>query len=303
VHNGPKVTVLVAAYNCPETLPTCLRALEQQSWKNLEVIVIDDHSPTSETFEIARKWAHRDPRFTAIRMPENGGAYIARNHGLSIATGKYVTLHDADDWSHPLKIETQIRYLEENLDVIACMGSQARIQEDLAFLRWSNFGRLVQTNMSSLMFRREPVLDALGYWDRVRFGGDSEFVQRLRLHFGDENVVTLQNAVHSFPRFNKTSIVASDELGALQLPYGVRRIYKEFQKLSHEQGHIKYEQHPEHRPFPVPKCMLLPKEKLKFRRHYDVIIISDFRLPGGSTSSNEQEIICQKQAGLNTGIL
>src|SRR5699024_254753 len=79
VHNGPKVTVFVAAYNCPETIPTCLRALEQQSWKNLEVIVIDDHSPTSETLEIARKWAHRDPRFTAIRMPENGGAYIARN--------------------------------------------------------------------------------------------------------------------------------------------------------------------------------------------------------------------------------
>lgn len=303
IHNGPKVTVLVAAYNCPDTLPTCLRSLEQQSWRNLEVIVLDDHSPTLETFEIAQEWAAKDSRFKAIRMPENGGAYVARNHGLSIATGEFVTLHDADDWSHPLKIETQIKYLIEHPGIVGCISSLARVQNELKFQRWTGNGSLIQKNMSSLMFRRLVILNTIGYWDKVYFGGDTEFLNRLRSYFGKEKIVTLEDAIHSLPRLEDTSIVASDTFGYHQLPYGARRQYLESQKVSHKAGFLKYEQHPKIRPFPVPDTMILNKNIRQQRRHYDVVIASDFRLLGGSTHSNAQEILCQAKNDISTGIL
>ena len=60
-------------------------------------------------------------------MPKNNGAYIARNYGLDIAKGEFVTIHDADDWSHPSKIETQVEFLIKNKDVIGCTSRQGSL--------------------------------------------------------------------------------------------------------------------------------------------------------------------------------
>src|SRR5699024_3526085 len=80
-------------------------------------------------------------------------------------------------------------------------------------------------------------------------------------------------------------------------------VYKEFQTISHQKAKLRYEKCPESRPFPVPRPMLKNRLGLEKREHYDVIIVSDFRLPGGTTSSNVEELVCQRQAGLKTGIL
>lgn len=303
IHDGPKVTVLVAAYNCPDTLPTCLRSLEEQSWKNLEVIVLDDYSPTLETFEIAQKWATKDPRFKAIRMPENGGAYVARNHGLSIATGKFVTLHDADDWSHPLKIETQVRHLEESPDIVANMTQTFRLTENLDVLRWSGNGSFILTNVSSFMFRRKKIVENIGYWDRVRFSADSEFIDRIKYFFGQQSVVILKGLIYSIQRDSVVSMIRDTEFGIHQMAHGARRQYKEVQEFHHGLGNLKYDIKPSKRPFPVPRCMVTGKLKLTQREHFGVIIASDFRMLGGSTHSNTQEILCQAKNDIGTGIL
>lgn len=305
VISGPKVSVLVAAYNAADTLPTCLRALEQQSWKNLEVIVLDDCSPTLETFNIAQSFAQKDPRFKVIRMPENRGAYVARNYGLNKSTGEYVTLHDADDWSHPLKIETQVRCLIENSSLIACTSRGARVTPDLMFSRVTGMGQFIQINMSSLMFRRIPVVESVGFWDTVRFGADSEYIARIKYHFGDVALRNIKGAVHSFFRVTESSAVADEVLGFNQMPSGVRLLYRQAQQysLSFPTPIVKYPQEQERRSLPVSRAMLIPKRGLSTRKHYNVIIASDFRLPGGTTSSNIEEINCQHASGITTGIL
>ena len=133
VIDEPKVTVLIAAYDAAEMLATALRSLQEQTWKNLEILVLDDCSPNPSTCEIAELFAASDPRIRLIRMEENGGAYVARNRGLDEATGEYVTIHDADDWSHPLKIETQVRFMQAHADVMGCTSEQARCKDDLSF--------------------------------------------------------------------------------------------------------------------------------------------------------------------------
>ena len=274
---GPKVTVLVAAYQAASTIKTALRSLAEQTWRNLEVLVIDDASPSPETARDVERVAATDPRFRLIRMPENAGAYAARNRGLEQASGDYVTLHDADDWSHPVKIERQVRFLEANRRAIGCLSEQARVSEDLAFIQLRSRAEFISTNYSSLLFRREPVRQALGCWDSVRFGADSEFIARMKKVFGTAKVVRMATGPLSFQR-QAAGTITADAVTGIDPGYhyyGARKEYLDAQRHHHSRAaSLKYKGNPVRRPFPVPPMMLpRPSEAVSF----DVVYLGDFR--------------------------
>jgi hypothetical protein len=108
--NQAKLSVLVPAHNCSETLPVALSCILNQTWRNLEVIVVDDGS-ADDTFDVIEEFRRQDSRVVGVRHTSNLGAYCARNTALDQATGDLVTVHDADDWSHPQKFEAQINAL------------------------------------------------------------------------------------------------------------------------------------------------------------------------------------------------
>ena len=236
VSGDPLVTVLVAAHQAGATLPTALRALQEQSWQNLEILVLDDASPGPETAQVAQAFAARDPRIRLIRMDRNGGAYVARNHGLAQAKGEFVTLHDADDWAHPLRIETQMRHLRDNPGVIGCLSLQARMRDDLRLTRWTGDGHFIIPNTASFLFRRAPVVQDFGGWDRVRISADNELIRRIRRVHGPGAVVQLQGAPLAFQRDSDTSVVADEHLGINGFLYGARRAYAEAQTHHRDTG-------------------------------------------------------------------
>ena len=100
---GPLVTVIVPVHDAAGTLGTALASLAEQTHAALEVLVVDDAS-TDRSPAIAAAIAARDPRFRLIRQPKNLGGYAARNRALAEARGDFVTVQDADDWSHPERI-------------------------------------------------------------------------------------------------------------------------------------------------------------------------------------------------------
>lgn len=306
IDDGPKVTVLLAAYNAADVIGTALRSLLAQSWRNLEVIVIDDCSPDDgATCVEVERFAAVDPRIRLLRMERNGGAYVARNHGLDMATGEFVTIHDADDWSHPIKIETQVRYLQAHPTVTGCTSEQARAQSDLSFRRWTGQGRLVIQNTSSFMFRREPVRAELGYWDTVRFAADSEFIRRITRVFGKGAVVPLPTGPLSFQRDSETSVVADDIKGMNGFYYGVRKEYFEAQMHHHKSGgSLKYENKLESRPFPVP-AMMQPYRMAYNDEHYrfDAIFIGDFRVITDEVANAIERILRLKAHGQRIGLV
>ncbi|MGR3439040.1 glycosyltransferase family 2 protein [Alterinioella nitratireducens] len=306
IDDGPKVTVLLAAYDAADVIGTALRSLQAQSWRNLEIIVIDDCSPDDgATCAEVERFAAADPRIRLLRMERNGGAYVARNHGLDIATGEFVTIHDADDWSHPVKIETQVRYLQAHPAVMGCTSEQARAQSDLSFRRWTGQGRLVIQNTSSFMFRREPVRAELGYWDTVRFAADSEFIRRIIRVFGKGAVVPLPTGPLSFQRDSETSVVADDIKGMNGFYYGVRKEYFDAQMHHHASGgSLKYENDIESRPFPVP-AMMQPHRKAFGEDHYrfDAIFIGDFRAMTDEVATAVERIERMKTEGQRVGLV
>ena len=248
--DGP--LVLIAVYDSCNAADCAFAA--RTDWKNLEIIVIDDCSPTAHTREVVERFAATDPRIRLLRMEKNGGAYVARNHGLDEATGEYVTIHDADDWSHASKIETQVRFMQAHPDVMGCTSEQARCLDDLSFWAPKGFGTYIVLNTSSFLWRRKPVHEAIGYWDGVRFGADNEFIRRMHIVFGKKSSQNLATGPLSFQRDAKTSITG-DPIKGLQSGgryYGVRREYFGAQSHHHKTAANLICKDRSHQPFPVP---------------------------------------------------
>lgn len=102
----PLVSVIVPAWNAAATLRETLRSVSQQTYANLEILVVDDGS-SDETAAVAQEFCQSEPRARLIRK-ENGGVASARNRGIEEARGEWVAPIDADDLWHPTKIEKQL---------------------------------------------------------------------------------------------------------------------------------------------------------------------------------------------------
>lgn len=90
-----KVSVIVAAYNIQDYIVKCLESIANQTYKNLEVIVVDDGS-SDNTGKLADEFAENDKRFIVIHK-ENGGVSSARNRGIDVASGDFIGFVDGDD--------------------------------------------------------------------------------------------------------------------------------------------------------------------------------------------------------------
>ena len=186
VTDGPLVSVLMTTFQTGARASVAIESLLNQTYRNLEIIVVDDAS-ADDTPELVESWARKDARVRLLRLQTNGGTYLAKSMGLQLARGEFVTCHDSDDWSHPLKIEMQVRPLLENASLVATTSHWVRMQDDGIFYA-RPVHTLMRLNPSSPLFRRELVLQRMGAWDCVRTGADSEFHVRLRLVFGKDAV-------------------------------------------------------------------------------------------------------------------
>jgi glycosyltransferase involved in cell wall biosynthesis len=296
-----KVSVLMPAYNAGEQIEWALRSVLAQSWQNIEVLVVDDCS-TDDTPECVKAIAQTDERVRFFQMPRNSGAYAARNYGLSLASGDVITVHDSDDWSHPQKLETQVRYLLDHPEATATLTDWARAREDLYFTgTFRAHAALISENTSSLMFRRE-VVNALGRWDLARTSADTEFVLRLRAVYGPDSVVPLHQGVPlAFALDQETSLTRTPVTHAKTLFYGARREYREAAEEWHASVQQKELKLPRHgRPFPIPSVMQPHRESSV--PNYDLVVIADFNLGGGAYVSSINYVNAAIALGLRVAI-
>lgn len=115
----PKISVIIPVYNTEEYLDKCVQSVINQTLKEIEIICIDDGS-TDNSFEILKKYAKIDKRITIIKQ-ENLNAGVARNAGLTIAKGKYLSFLDSDDFFELNMLEVMYeKILYKNSDIIIC---------------------------------------------------------------------------------------------------------------------------------------------------------------------------------------
>ncbi|MEX5727657.1 ribosomal protein L19E [Rhodovulum iodosum] len=232
--NTGLVSVIMPAFNAEATIETALRSLLDQTYPSLEIIVVDDCS-TDGTFDVVQSLTREDPRIVPLRQPRNQGAYPARNAGLERATGRFVTTHDADDWSHPQKIATQVAALASDVATTGVVTHWARVRPDMRFTtNWRLSDAVIHWSHSSFLFRRDIVRE-VGRWDNLRVGADTEFIWRIQSRYGKSAVRRLvREAPLAFALDGESSLTRTKLTHVSTVYNGLRHYYREICRYWHQ---------------------------------------------------------------------
>ena len=135
---NPLISIIIPIYNVEDYLDECVQSVIHQTYKNLEIILVDDGSP-DRCPQMCDKYAKLDNRIIVIHK-KNGGQSDARNAGLKQATGDFLCFVDSDDFIDVTMCEQMLRYQQESdADIIGCMFSWYEDGEIKAF-PWLNKG-------------------------------------------------------------------------------------------------------------------------------------------------------------------
>jgi len=161
------VSIVIPVFNGEQYIKECVRYIKAQTYKNLEVIFVNDGSK-DKSGEVCERAVAGDDRFRVIHK-ENGGTARARNKGLENTHGKYITFFDVDDEYAPNIIEKMVGEMEaENADMVVC-GYYFKIEE-------VHGGRNVTTYLEEKSYRhsvyrsfQELKKDYIDIWDQDMF--------------------------------------------------------------------------------------------------------------------------------------
>lgn len=185
---GPLVSVIMTVHRWNDAFPLAVHSILNQTHTNLELIVVDDHSPENDV--LLYDDLLTDPRIVRVRMPENVGTYACRNEGLRVMKGAFVTFADSDDWNHPMRIQRAVEQMDKrSLDVV--LGRYVRMSPngEVQF----NGGRLSRFSLVTMMLRTSMLKrHGFEFDGRARFSADSELFERLRIVLGPERILRHQ---------------------------------------------------------------------------------------------------------------
>jgi len=117
--NNVKVSVIVPVYNVEKYLRQCLDSVINQTFKDIEIIIVNDCSPDN-SLQIIKEYQQKDERIVLLDLKQNVGLGFARNAGMKIAKGKYITFIDSDDWVTKDYVEELYNTIEKyQYDVIS----------------------------------------------------------------------------------------------------------------------------------------------------------------------------------------
>ena len=185
--SNPRVSVVIPVYNGERYLADALQSVLSQTFKDFELIIIDDGS-TDRSAAIVRKFEGESVHY---RLRPNGGVSKARNAGVAIARGEYIAFLDQDDLWLPDKLSVQVAYLDQNQDV-GGVYSQGQFWEnerlgsvlypepvgtDSSSIIRNGFGLF----MTATVFRK-AVLEKLGGFDESFTSGYEDLELTLRLN-------------------------------------------------------------------------------------------------------------------------
>lgn len=292
----PLVSVIVTTFNPGSVeLETSVRSILNQSYRNLEVIIIDDASGP-EGQEIVNRVGAMDERVRVVHAPQNGGTYRARNLGLAIAEGDYATGQDDDDWSHPERIAEQVGFLESHDEAVGCRISSVTCLPTLSRVRVGY--RPIGPNASSLMMRLETFL-ATGGFLQARKAADTELHRRVERMTG-KAVIDIEKPL-AFVRIEADSLSRSDFRSGWSHP--ARREFKFSYAHWHLSASLSDLATSEENAPPVHVPRRFRIDSSTFPSHLDVVFAGDWRQYGGPQRSMLEEIRSLTTRGYLVGVL
>lgn len=215
------VTIIMTSYNSSEYIYSSIDSLLNQTYRTIEIIIVDDAS-SDNTQDIIADYAKKDDRIKPIYLKKNVGTYVAKTIGLKHSRGEFVICHDSDDFAHPAKIEEQVQPLLEDENLVFTTSYWIRLEDNGMYYARAVYP-LLRLNPSSPMFRKNLVLKKAGGWDLVRTGADSEFLARLKLVFGTHSMKRIKKPL-TFGAHREDSLMNAVDTGYNQLGMSPSRL-------------------------------------------------------------------------------
>lgn len=241
------ISIIVPIYNVDKYLEECIESLKNQTYKNLEIILINDGS-TDNSEQICRKEEKQDNRIVFINK-KNGGAASAKNEGLKVAKGDYIAFVDSDDFIEPDMIEYMVNTIKKyNADIIQCSFTNLyknteKFKQDTIVeqkISSKDFLELFLTKWDSSLFwnklfKREVIENI--FFTEGRCIDDEFFTYKCVIN--SKSIVTSNKIVYNY-RMRKSGVMKSessqkqilkDRVDYLYERYElVRKIYKDLDK-------------------------------------------------------------------------
>lgn len=158
--NNDLVSIIIPVYNVAQYLDDCLNSIIRQTYKNLEIIIIDDGS-TDDSLEICRSFTAKDKRLKVLHQ-DNAGVSSARNAGLNIMTGNYVLFIDSDDRIEQNMVESFIEIFDENSKIDAVFCGYKEFDDETGTII-----KEVAPNQSKMVDRDEGVAEIFGEYSTM----------------------------------------------------------------------------------------------------------------------------------------
>lgn len=274
VTGGPLVSVIMPAWNAEKTVRKAAQSILDQTWRNLELLIVDDAS-SDGTWAVLKQLAAGDARVKILRNTVNVGPYVSKNIALTRATGAWITGHDADDWAHQQRLERHMAAVIKDTGVKVSLTYMIRIKPDGMI---DSIGRVTEfspdgvTRVSSIsaLFERAFMRDHLGYWDSVRFAADSEMISRARTilgagfnHFWQIGMIcqSLPSGLTNHPEMGVTS-GANGRLSSVRQTYKAAWTSWHASLAGQTTGMMDFPSLAE-RPYPAPNEVLVPVQDIK----------------------------------------
>lgn len=241
------VSIIIPIYNIEKYLEKCIKSLINQTYRNLEIILINDGS-TDESARICEEYKEQDNRIVFINK-KNGGAASAKNKGLKVAKGDYITFVDSDDFIEPDMIEYMVNTIKKyNSDIIQCSFTNLyknteRFKQDKIVeqkISSKDFLELFLTKWDSSLFwnklfKRDVIENV--FFKEGRCIDDEFFTYKCVIN--SKSIVTSNKIVYNY-RMRKSGVMKSessqkqilkDRVDYLYERYElVRKIYKDLDK-------------------------------------------------------------------------
>lgn len=174
------ISVIVPVYNVEKYLEECLDSIQNQTYSDIEVILVNDGS-TDKSKEICGKYCKQDNRFQLLNQ-ENQGLSAARNSGVAASTGEFIAFVDSDDIILPNYLETLMHYMLEDVDIVESQFTISKEEflaesyKELTILFEGNSQEAVKifpkhvlnVNAVTKLYRRS-IVEAVPYIDGVIF--------------------------------------------------------------------------------------------------------------------------------------
>lgn len=208
----PKISIIVPVYNVEKYLPRCIKSLLDQTYKNTEIILVDDGSPDNSG-KICDEYSEKYKNIKTFHK-ENQGLGMARNTGLEHATGKYVTFVDSDDWLDTDLLSKLYEYLVK-YKVEAVIGSYKRVDRngnimppDIIYNENVFYGEQVKKEFLPRIIGRSPEKrDNLGVSSCGRLFS-TDVIQKFNVKFESERIYMSEDLLFNIDYFSYANSVA-----------------------------------------------------------------------------------------------